>query len=200
MTWLTIAFVPWIVHWVLASTMLAGIGLGPLWNIGLPLALSAAVWLYRRTYIAPTWLDTGSPIFFASAGLLSLLAPGFWATYGDVLGSLTLAGIWMGTLATGTPLTAEYSRWNYPPELAHDALFIKTNAILTAFWAAVFLLQAVLSLASVANPERESLWMIVRYSTLVPAFWFTSWFQRWYPAHIAASGARGAGGQETLAT
>jgi putative sterol carrier protein len=193
MTWLTVAFVPWIVHWVLG-----GMGLGPLWNIGLPFALSAAIWLYRRTYITTTWLDTGSPIWFAVAGLFRWLASGFWATYGGVLGSLAMAGMWMGTLATDTPLTADYSRWKVPPELARDALFIKTNAILTAFWAAVFLLQAAIELAGVASSGHENAWIVFRYATLIPAFWFTSWFQKWYPAHVAANSASSVSKQEAM--
>jgi hypothetical protein len=139
-------------HWVLA-----GISLGPSWHIGLTSLLSTVVWLYRHRNTVPTWLDTGSPIYFSAAGLLSLLAPDFWATYGDVLVGLAMAGIWMGTLATGTPPTAECSRWSYRPELARDSLFVRTNAILTAFWAAVFMVQIVLALAGAANPARERL-------------------------------------------
>jgi putative sterol carrier protein len=119
MTWMTVAFIPWIIHWVLA-----GVGLKAPWSIGLPLVLGAGLWLYRRAFIKPTWLDAGGPLFFAAAGVISLLAPDFWALYGEVLGSLAMAGIWMGTLATDTPLTADYSRWNYPPEMARNPLFL----------------------------------------------------------------------------
>lgn len=181
MAWMSVAFVPWIVHWVLG-----GLDLGGLWSIGLPPALSAAVWLYRRRYIETTWLDTGSVLFFAAAGALALLDPSFWATYGGVVGSLVMAGAWMGTLATDTPLTAGYSRWSYPPELANNPLFIRTNAAITAFWGAVFLAQAGISLLAVAHPAQRLLWTVVRYLTLVPGLWFTAWFQRWYPAHVAA--------------
>jgi putative sterol carrier protein len=181
MAWMTVAFIPWIIHWVLT-----GIGLGAIWSIGLPLVLGAGLWLYRRAFIKPTWLDAGGPLFFAAAGIISLLAPGFWMLYGAVLGSLAMAGIWMGTLATDTPLTADYSCWNYPPEIARNRLFLKTNGVITVFWAAVFLLQAAITLAGIAYPAQESLWLVVRYLTLVPGFWFTGWFQKWYPAHVAA--------------
>jgi putative sterol carrier protein len=181
MTWMTVAFIPWIIHWVLT-----GVGLTALWSIGLPLVLGAGLWLYRRAFIKSTWLDAGGPLFFAAAGVISLLAPGFWALYGEVLGSLVMVGIWMGTLATDTPLTADYSRWNYPPEMARNRLFLKTNGIITVFWAAVFLLQAAITLAGIAYPAQESLWLVVRYLTLVPGFWFTGWFQKWYPAHVAS--------------
>jgi putative sterol carrier protein len=183
MAWMTVAFIPWIVHWVLA-----GMSLGAIWSVGVPLVLGVGLWLYRRAFIKPTWLDAGGPLFFTTAGIISLLAPGFWRLYGDVLGSLAMAGIWMGTLATDTPLTADYSRWNYPPELARNPLFLKTNGVITVFWAAVFLLQAAITLVGIAYPAQVLLWLAVRYLMLVPGFWFTAWFQEWYPAHVAAGG------------
>jgi hypothetical protein len=58
----------------------------------------------------------------------------------------------------------------------------KTNAILIVFWAAAFILQAVLALARAANPEQQIVWLAIRYLILIPA----SWFPKWYPAHVAA--------------
>jgi hypothetical protein len=181
MDWLSIAFVPWIVCWVLG-----GLDLGELWSTALPLVLSALIWLYRHRFIQTTWLDTGSLIYFCLASVLSLIDAGFWATYSGVVGSLALAGIWMGTLATDTPLTADYSRWGYPPELARNPLFLKTNALITAFWGATYLTQAFFALLDVAHPAQSQLWTVVRYATLVPAGWFTAWFPKWYPAHAAS--------------
>jgi putative sterol carrier protein len=179
--WMTVSFVPWIACWVLG-----GLSLGALWGTSLSLVLSAAIWLYRHRFIETTWLDTGSVVYFAAAGVLALLDAGFWTTYGGVVGSLAMAGIWMATLATDTPLTADYSRWSYPPELARNPLFLKTNAVITAFWVAVFLTQTVISLVSTAHPAQSLLWTTVRYITLLPGAWFTAWFQKWYPAHVAA--------------
>lgn len=189
MAWMTIAFVPWIVCWVLS-----GLGLGALSSAGIPLVLSTVIWLYRRRFIETTWLDTGSVVHFAASSLLALLDPSFWTTYGGVVGSLAMAGIWMGTLATDAPLTADYSRWGYPPELASHPLFLKTNAVITAFWAAVFLTQAAITLMGIAHPTQSLLWTAARYATLAPGMWFTTWFQKWYPAHVAA------GRQKQLAT
>ena len=41
---------------------------------------------------------------------------------------------------------------------------------------------AVLALAGHARPDQALLWTIARNLLLIPAFAFTAWFQKWYPA------------------
>ncbi len=178
MAWLTLAFIPWIVHW--ATMDIPGLGL---WvSLGVPLLLGALIWGYRRLFARPTWMETGTPVYFALAGLATFLGNRFFADYGGVLGYLALAGIWLGTLAAERPLTAEYSKWSYPPALWKHPVFLRTNAIITTAWGWVYLLMAVLALAGHAQPEQALLWTVVRNLLLVPAFAFTAWFQKWYPA------------------
>ncbi len=178
MAWLTVAFIPWIVHWATADIP----GVGPGVSLGVPLLLGALIWGYRRLFARPTWMETGTPLYFALAGLATLLGSRFFTDYGDVLGYLTLAGIWLGTLAAERPFTAEYSRWSYPPALWNLPVFLRTNAIITTAWGWVYLLMGVLALAGHARPDQALLWVIVRNLLLIPAFVFTAWFQKWYPA------------------
>ncbi len=178
MAWLTVAFVPWILHWAVMDIP----GAGPWVSLGVPFLLGLLIWGYRRLFARPTWMETGTPLYFALAGLATLLGSRFFADYGDVLGYLTLAGIWLGTLAAERPFTAEYSKWSYPPALWNLPVFLRTNAIITTAWGWVYLLMAVLALAGHARPDQALLWTIARNLLLIPAFAFTAWFQKWYPA------------------
>ena len=110
----------------------------------------------------------------------------FFTTFGDVVSLLVLSGLWMGTLATAMPLTGEYSKLYWPPALWTNHVFIKTNAIITAVWAGIYLLQAILALIGHFVPAQAVLWMIVRHLLLVPTLVFTSWFQKWYPTYGSA--------------
>jgi hypothetical protein len=117
--------------------------------------------------------------------LVTLLGSDFFRDYGVVVGHLAMSGIWMGTLATLTPLTANYSKWSYPfPALWADPGFIRTNAILTAFWGAMFLLMGVAALAGHYAPANHGMWVVIRNLLLLPAFAFTFWFQKWYPVRL----------------
>lgn len=154
--------------------------------MGIPLLLGVLLWGYRRGYGRPTWMETGTMLYFALAGLLTVLGSGFFTVYGDVVGSLVLSGLWMGTLAKSMPLTGEYIKWHFHPALWSNHVFIKTNAIITAVWGGIYLLQAVAALAGHFAPAQAFQWMLVRHLLLVPAIIFTIWFQKWYPAHGAA--------------
>lgn len=96
-----------------------------------------------------------------------------------------LAGLWMGTLGTKVPLTAEYSRWSYHPALWRHSFFLRTNAVITAFWGGVYLLQAVLALLGHSEPGWRVPMLVLRNLLLIPAFAFTVWFPRWYPIRLA---------------
>lgn len=178
MAWRMVAFVPWIFHWVTMDIP----GVGPRVSLGVPFLLGVLIWGYRRLFVRPTWMETGTPMYFALAGLATLLGSRFFTDYGNVLGYLVLAGIWLGTLAVERPLTAEYSKWSYPPALWNLPVFLRTNAIITAVWGWAYLLMAVLALAGHAQPNQALFWTVARNLLLIPPSAFTAWFQKWYPA------------------
>lgn len=80
-------------------------------------------------------------------------------------------------------LTAAFVPW-----IIHwsTGVFIKTNAVITAVWAGVFLSQAVLDLAGHYGPS--PLLTAASHLLILPALFFTAWFQKWYPAHGWARG------------
>lgn len=179
MAWLTVAFVPWIVHW--STWDIPALNL-PV-KLGVPFLLAALVWGYRRAFAGATLMETATPLYFALAAVLSLPGSSFFAVYGDVIGLVAMAGIWIHSLAREMPLTAEYSKWHWHPAIWQTPVFIETNFIITAVWVVIFLLQAAAALLGHFSPERAVLWMAARYFLLIPAFIFTAWFQKWYPAY-----------------
>lgn len=179
MAWLALAFKPWMVYWIISHIP----ALSPGMKIGIPLLLSSALWSYRRAFGRPTWMESGTPLYFALAWLVTLSDYGFFDVYGLALGELVLAGLWFGTLATDMPLTAEYSKWKWDPALWTNKIFLKTNAIITAVWGAVFLTQSAIALLGQFDPGIGVLRIVIAHALLIPAFMFTAWFQRWYPAH-----------------
>lgn len=178
------AFVPWIIHW---STM-NNTGLSNSIKIGIPLLLGALLWGYRKAFGKPTWMEIGTPVYFALAGLITLSGCGFFPIYGDVVDPLVLAGLWMSTLASSMPLTGDYVKWHFHPALWTNHVFIRTNAIITAVWGVIYLLQAAMALAGHYAPTQAFSLMVARHLLLVPAGIFTFWFQKWYPAYGSVKG------------
>jgi multimeric flavodoxin WrbA len=177
MAWLSIAFIPWILSWATSSFLNTTVSLGISFFIGI------LIWVYRRLFEKPTWMETGTFIYFTACWLMALFGNEFFQTYSDVLGYVALAGIWLGTLAAEAPLTAEYSKWSYPQALWKHPVFLRTNAVITTVWGWIYLVQAVLALAGQHYPEWMLTLTIARNLLLIPAFAFTLWFQKWYPAY-----------------
>jgi len=177
MAWLSVAFIPWILNWATSSF------LNIVTSLGISFLIGMLIWVYRRLFEKPTWMETGTFIYFAVCWIMVSFGNEFLRTYSDVLGYIALAGIWLGTLAAEAPLTAEYSKWSYPQALWTHPVFLRTNAIITTVWGWIYLVQAVLALAGQYYPEWMLMLTIARNLLLIPAFTFTLWFQKWYPAY-----------------
>lgn len=93
----------------------------------------------------------------------------------------------MWTLSTflKLPLTAHYSMNDYNGEEAlRNPLFIKTNRILTLCWGILYLLTPIWTYYIMGSSI--SAWSGAINSVLPLLMgWFTAWFQKWYPAHVA---------------
>ncbi|MHB8918232.1 MAG: hypothetical protein ACYC4H_09435 [Desulfocucumaceae bacterium] len=170
---------PWIVHW----SIMGNPDLSMNFKMGIPLLAAAMVWLYRSAFARPTWMETGTPIYFTAAWLITQTGNGFFPAYRDAIDPLVLAGMWMGTLATSMPLTGHYSKWHFHPALWKHPIFIKTNSIITAAWAGIFLLQVITVLAGHFSPALSLHLIVIRHLLIIPGIIFTVWFQKWYPAY-----------------
>lgn len=98
---------------------------------------------------------------------------------------LFLAGSWLCSCCLPIPLTAHYSKDGYGGDaILGNPLFIRTNRIITAVWAGVYGLMALISYLIMQSPLP---WLVGPMNSFLPVvggLW-TNWFQRWYPQHIA---------------
>ncbi|WP_205006395.1 hypothetical protein, partial [Escherichia coli] len=75
MAWLTMAFIPWIINWATSSFLNLVI------SLGLSLLTGMLIWVYRCVFEKPTWMETGTFVYFAVCLLMALLGNSFFQTY-----------------------------------------------------------------------------------------------------------------------
>lgn len=175
---MTLMLLPWMAIWIALSIQArAGACIG-LAVCGL---LPFAFLKYRMTVFEPcSMLAVGSicVLTLLDALPLTVLLP---------LSYLLFGLMWGVTVFRPLPLTAHYSMNGYGGETAlQNPLFLRTNRILTACWAALYLLTPIwtgqLMQTSVS-------YLTGAFNSVLPILLgiFTAWFQRWYPAHYATS-------------
>lgn len=179
-------FVPWILYWSLS---------GPgLWTAAVTGALLAALllaaWRLRRRSLKV--MEVITLAFFTSHFAVTVVAGSdLFKRYDAVLPSAVLAIMAWGTLLAGSPFTYQYARDDWPREYWSNALFRKTNAIITAVWGAIFLLNTVLGALSLVRPEDRT-WLVVVVPNAVIglgvafSLLFPSGYPRWVLARTLA--------------
>lgn len=93
---------------------------------------------------------------------------------------------WLLSCAFPVPLTAEYSKNGYGGDSAlKNALFVKTNRIITAAWGILYLATAVWTIFLLSTPLSAWTGAINSLTPALCGLW-TAWFQKWYPAKVAS--------------
>ena len=182
MAWMTGALIPWILHWVTFDIP----GVSRWISVGLPLLLSTLVVGYRLFASSqatdaqyPTWLEWGGLGFFALASVLTLTGDIGFSEWGSIVSSVVMGGLWLGSLMfSKTPLSAEYSKWGFVKALWRNSMFIYPNAVISLMWGWQFLAASLLGVAAILLPEQMMVFTVIRYMLLVPAFIFTSVYQK----------------------
>ena len=175
MAWMTVAFLPWIVHWVAFDIP----GVSHWISVGLPLLLSALIVGYRLAFDKPTWMEWGGLGFFGLAGILALTGDVGFAVWGSVVSSVVMAGLWLGTLLfSDMPLSGNYSKWGFAKALWRNSMFIYPNAVISLMWGWQFIAAALLGVAAILLPNLMVVFTTLRYLLLIPAFIFTSVYQK----------------------
>ena len=176
MAWLTVAFLPWMFFWITFEIT------GPRISILIPLILTLALTAYHLRFGHHYFFEAGAFSFFALAGLAVLAeVPGFHAS-GSSISSFMVGGLWLGSLVfTELPLSARYSKWQFSEKLWRTSMFIHPNAVISLMWGWQFLAAGLIGLIAVLTPEHKGLLTVVRYCLLVPAFVFTSSYQKGAP-------------------
>jgi hypothetical protein len=175
-----LGFVPWIVFSVVA---------GPsTWMWAALAALVCSLILAvpdLRTSRSISILDAAALVFFAVLVVLALvldraaLQP--IEDRAELLSSVVIAVVALGSLAVGRPFTEFYARKQTPQEYWDSPTFKQINRVLTGLWGAVFVLNALCDAAvgyGGANPDVFN-W-VVPIVAIVAAVKFTGW----YPDHV----------------
>lgn len=96
--------------------------------------------------------------------------------------------LWLVSAFTKEPLCAAYVKYNYGGDDAlENPLFMKTNVILAAGWGVLYLLIAV-AYFLLGNTPLGAHIPTAQYILTALMGIFTGWFEKWYPAHLAAGG------------
>jgi hypothetical protein len=185
MSWTVLAFVPWILYWVLAGMgrTTAAILLG----LGVSLAINGYRFAVRKVKI----LDVVSLAFLAVAAFVTfVLRSDFLVFYGGVLSDATLALMAWVSLLVDNPFTYDYAKGDWNAALWDNPIFIKTNQIITAVWGMIFTVQALTGgtamVLSLEGAARIVLLAIIPRSLLAVGIFFSVWFPKWYPQRAAA--------------
>jgi putative sterol carrier protein len=197
MVWTFLAFLPWILYWVLAGMghTTAAILLG----FGVSLAINGYRFAVRKVKI----LDVVSLVFLSIATLVTLvLRSDFMVFYGGVLSDTTLALMAWGSLIIGNPFTYDYAKEDWDKAFWDNPIFIKTNQIITAAWGVIFTVQALTGgtamVLGLEGSARIVLVAVIPRSLLAFGVFFSAWFPKWYPPRAAArQGGERTGGDGT---
>ena len=175
MAWMTVAFIPWIIHWSTFDIP----GLSQWISVGLPLLLSAFIVGYRLAFDRPTWIEWGGLGFFTISGALALTGSPGYAHWGSILSSVVMGGLWFSSLLFARmPLSGEYSKWGFVKALWRNSMFLYPNAVISLMWGWQFIAASFLGIAALLLPEQMVTFTVTRYLLLVPAFIFTSVFKK----------------------
>ena len=173
--WMTLAFIPWIFHWITFGSF----GISPLVSIGVPWLLSAVMVGYRLRFNQPDWLETGGLAFFTLAGVMSVMGIRAFQTWGSIWSSLCMGVLWLTSLLFGKePLSMQYIKWQFDRKLWSFSLFIHINAAISLVWGFQSVLSAALGGLGVVFPSLHGIFTVLRYLTLAPAYYFTNWYPK----------------------
>lgn len=171
-----IMLIPWIVLWTAAAINKQ---IGCLIGITVCAAIPLIFYRSQKTVydILTNALVTGISVIMLAGASEKLMLPLSYFIFG---------AMWIISCVGKIPLTANYSMNSYGGEDAlKNPLFIKTNRILTMLWGILYLITSGFTLFIMQSPVSAFAGLI---NSVVPIFMglFTVWFQKWYPARVAA--------------
>lgn len=177
---MTSFLIPWIVFWAAVPAWPTEGGVA-----GIAACLFSSLLFFRRRRTIYDLL-TGIGVAGLSLGILCGIP-----YRGAVVTSYLLFGLmWLLSCLGKIPLSASYSMYEYGGRQAlHNPLFLSTNRILTAAWGVLYLFTGLWTFFLIRGGLG---WGIGLINSVAPALMgvFTIWFQRFYPARMAAGKSR----------
>lgn len=133
-------------------------------------------------------LEAGTLLLFGGLGAYAFLFGTHWSIPAiRVRVDIGLLLIVLISIAVRRPFTLQYAREQVPPELWKSPLFLRTNYIITAIWAAAFVVMLAADLAMLYFPDLSLAWSIL--ATIVAFVGAVSFTSR-YPQRVRARAAR----------
>lgn len=193
-----LTFVPWIIFWVVAGprTWEVASGCALLASL-LLMALDAGRPVLERAltgttsahgHSGPKILDQGTSAFF-----LALVIIGFFVDrhtliglekYSQAISSAALCLIVVLSIALGHPFTEQYAREGVPRELWHTPLFRRTMVVMSAVWAVIFAVMAILGLISQTGITGAGSSDVLNWYIPIGLVILGFKFNDWYPSFV----------------
>lgn len=156
--------------------------------------------------VKPKLLDVTGIVFFGALTVVAAVTGagtqhwlGIWA--GEV-SNVGIAVITLGSILVGRPFTLQYARETTEREYWDTPLFLRINYVLSAVWASVFLVIAVVGyIGDGPLNQPDNVWTnwIVQIALIVLAIKFTEWYPDYATAEAEAAAAGSAKRQRTVA-
>ncbi len=148
---------------------------------------------------APKILDVGTSIFCLVLVIIGLFADrqdliGF-ETYSQAISSAALGLIVVLSIALGHPFTEQYAREGVPEEQWHTPLFHRMMVTMSAVWAAIFAVMAILGLIAKTGLAGSGSSDVLNWYIPIGLVIIGFKFNEWYPARVqqSATAAHGRG-------
>ncbi len=202
-----LTFVPWIIFWIVAGPrtwevasgcallasvllLLIGLGTGPI--IDRAVARTAGTGRTRnRTRIgfkAPKILDLGTSAFFLVLVIIGLFLHRHnligLESYSQAISSAALGLIVVISIALGHPFTEQYARDGVPEEQWHTPLFRRMMVTMSAVWAVIFVVMAILGVIAKTGVTGAGSSDLLNWYIPIALVIVGFKFNDWYPARV----------------
>ena len=100
-------------------------------------------------------------------------------TWGSIWSNLFMGLLWLASLLAGKePLSIQYVKWNFDRRLWRFSLFTYFNAAISLVWGYQSVLAGIFGSLGILFPSYRLVFTILRYLTLLPAYYFTGWYPK----------------------
>lgn len=141
---------------------------------------------------SPKLLEYTDVVFFGALAIFVAVASDdthdWLERWSGEVANIALVVIAVGSILIRQPFTLAYAREETPKELWENPAFLRTNYIITAFWAGAFIIEAASGFyGDAVLDDSNNIWTgwIIQTYPLIIAVQFT----HWYPARVRASAA-----------
>ncbi len=212
-----LAFVPWIIFWVVSGprtwelasgcSLLASVLL-LLLEIAPPDLAERAAGVAAGTdrvserplrLAAPKILDIGTVLFFLVLTIVGLFADRssllFLEKYAQAISSAALCLIVVASIAVGHPFTQQYAADKVPPEIAASPFFHRMMAFMSWVWAAIFAVMAILGVIAKSGLTGAGSSAVLNWYIPIGLVILGFKFNQWYPEFVRSTRAGQAPGR-----